>query len=503
MMKKIGLIVGLVAFAAGLTYFTPKESKYEIQANVLTTNGIIPQSYIQSNEEKELLSIYFEDQLLGIVHDLDEYKAFLNRIYEEKYVEDFPESEIGLGEDIHISTSLSSLEVEDKDEEIFTYLEENNLFSIMGYKIEFSNDAICYVKNSDDFMKAREDFVLNFLETEGIDPKETKKRLDNAQTTSFSSEEVKDIAYKYLDSAQISYELVPIDLILKSYDECISWLSFGYSYKPKYYTVEEGDMIDGVASKTGVSVMNLLSINSEILKSNTQLLKVGDKLNVTGIDSPISLEVDKIRITKETVYPSDTKYIYDNTLREGQRYVKQKYKTGTARVQYQETYVNGELDESKTKEVSRLQVRAPQQEIVVIGTMVIPNVGSGNFRLPTDNAMISCGWLCYSGHQALDVQNRYNRYGSVKAADRGTIIDTGYGPVTGYYAVIDHNNGFWTYYGHFNKPCYYNVGTTVAKGEVIAQIGMTGRATGPHVHFEIRKGCRSSSCRVYPWPYIG
>ena len=278
MYKKIVWVVGLVVSAAVLTFLTPGDKTYDIESNPLTTEGIIDQRYVQEGEEKEILSIYYKDQLLGIVHDIDEYEEFLNRIYEEKYVTDFPGSEIGLGGDIHMSTSLSSLQIEDKDEEIFTYLENNNLFSIKGYKIEFSNGTICYVKNSEDFIKAKEDFVLNYLENKGINPQDTKNKLDTAQATAFSKDNAKDIAYKYLDAARISNEFVPIDMILKSYDECITWLSFGYSYEPEYYVVEEGDMIEGVAWKNGVSVMNLLSINSEKLKSETELLQVGDEL---------------------------------------------------------------------------------------------------------------------------------------------------------------------------------------------------------------------------------
>lgn len=505
MLKKIGLMTGLLLGAAALTFLTPKANEtYVLSASdKLETGGIINQRYVSEGNQKENLSIYYKDQLLGIVHDLDEYEAFLDRIYDEKYAEDFPDTEVGLGEDIHTSTILSVLEVEDKDEEIFSYLEENNFFSIMGYKIEFSNGSIAYVKNSDDFMQAREDFVLNYLESKGVDPAKTKKLLDNRQTpTTYSADSLLDVSYRYLDTAKISHELVPIDLILKDYDACITWLSFGYDYNAKYYTVVEGDMIEGVASKEGVSIMNLLSVNSDILKSESQLLQVGEQLNVTPIDSPISIETVKQRIAVEPDYPEDTRYEYDATLREGQRYVKQSYKVGSYRVQYKETYVNGELVTDKTEEVSRLQLEYPQQEIVVVGTMVIPNVGSGNFRLPVDNALVTCNWGCYYGHTALDVANRYSPYGSVRAADRGTIIVASYTSVNGYYVIINHNNGFYTYYGHMNQPAFFGVGTTVAKGEVIGQIGMTGIATGPHVHFEIRTSPNYGSS-IYPWPYIG
>lgn len=501
MHKKIGLLIGLAIISLALTFVMSKnDNSFDLKES-LQTNGIINQNYVNQSNEKEVLSIYYKDQLLGIVHDIDEYNQFLDRIYEEKYVNDFPGTEIGLGEDVHISTSISSLEVEDKDEEIFAYLEDNNLFSVMGYKIEFSNGSIAYVKNSDDFMSARDDFVLNYLESDGVDPIETKKQLDSNKTTSYSNEKRKDVSYKFLDTAEVSYELVPIDLTLKTYDECITWLSFGYEYEPKYYTVEEGDMIEGVSYKTGVSIMNLLSVNSERLKSASQLLQVGEELNVTTIDSPINVEVVKQKITVEPDYPEDTKYIEDPTLREGETEVVQKYKVGSYRVQYKETYVNGVLDESKTEEVSRLQIEYPQQEIIKVGTKIIPSVGSGSFRFPTDNATVSCGWYCYAGHRALDIINPYNRYGNVRAADRGTIVETGYGPVTGYYVIINHNNGFWTYYGHMNKPCYYKVGYVVAKGEIIGQIGSTGNSTGPHIHFEIRNG-RYYHNTINPWPYL-
>lgn len=53
--------------------------------------------------------------------------------------------------------------------------------------------------------------------------------------------------------------------------------------------------------------------------------------------------------------------------------------------------------------------------------------------------------------------------------------------------IINHNNGLMTYYGHMNEPSPLKVGDTVRKGEVIGHIGMTGLASGPHVHFMVLK----------------
>ncbi|WP_028116195.1 M23 family metallopeptidase [Ferrimonas senticii] len=76
----------------------------------------------------------------------------------------------------------------------------------------------------------------------------------------------------------------------------------------------------------------------------------------------------------------------------------------------------------------------------------------------------------------------------------GEVIATGAGVVSysgklygyGNLVEIDHGNGYKTRYGH-NKANLVELGQLVAKGETIAQIGSTGRSTGPHVHYEVLK----------------
>lgn len=68
----------------------------------------------------------------------------------------------------------------------------------------------------------------------------------------------------------------------------------------------------------------------------------------------------------------------------------------------------------------------------------------------------------------------------------------GYGNVI----VIKHGNGHHTVYAH-NSKHFVKKGQSVSQGEVIAQVGSSGRSTGPHLHFEIRKENRVRNPKLY------
>ncbi len=66
----------------------------------------------------------------------------------------------------------------------------------------------------------------------------------------------------------------------------------------------------------------------------------------------------------------------------------------------------------------------------------------------------------------------------------GIVTDVGERFGYGILVEINHGNGYVTRYGH-NSTALVKVGDQVRKGQAVAQIGSTGRSTGPHVHFEV------------------
>ena len=85
-------------------------------------------------------------------------------------------------------------------------------------------------------------------------------------------------------------------------------------------------------------------------------------------------------------------------------------------------------------------------------------------------------------HKGMDIVCSMNT--PVWAAASGTVIEAGENGSYGLNVLIDHGNGIKTRYAHLNK-IIVKVGDTVQKSDKIAYSGMTGRATGPHLHFEV------------------
>ena len=116
------------------------------------------------------------------------------------------------------------------------------------------------------------------------------------------------------------------------------------------------------------------------------------------------------------------------------------------------------------------------------------------FQAPTLGKVTQRYWFC---HNAWDIANPEGT--PVYAVDEGEVkfaswSDQGYG----YMVVIDHGSRYQTLYAHLRDIPSVSEGQSVSAGTVIGYMGNTGFSTGPHLHFEIRRG----SDLVDPGPYI-
>jgi murein DD-endopeptidase MepM/ murein hydrolase activator NlpD len=74
----------------------------------------------------------------------------------------------------------------------------------------------------------------------------------------------------------------------------------------------------------------------------------------------------------------------------------------------------------------------------------------------------------------------------VYAAAGGVVASAEFHPEYGNMVDVDHDNGLTTRYAHLSKY-KAKVGDVILKGQLIGEVGGTGRATGPHLHFEVRE----------------
>lgn len=108
------------------------------------------------------------------------------------------------------------------------------------------------------------------------------------------------------------------------------------------------------------------------------------------------------------------------------------------------------------------------------------------FSAPLKEGFLSSpfGWRWGAFHEGVDLAAEQGT--PIYASDKGTVTFAGWNGGYGYLVAIQHEGGFVTRYGHC-CAIHARVGQQVLKGQQVAAVGCTGRATGPHLHFEVRK----------------
>ena len=163
---------------------------------------------------------------------------------------------------------------------------------------------------------------------------------------------------------------------------------------------------------------------------------------------------------------------------------------GTADIVAAVVYVNGV--ETERTVISQVMLTEPKTETRAKGTKERPSwLPTGSFRWPVSGRITSRFGYRNTGirgattyHQGIDMACSYGT--AIAAADGGTVEFTGYKGAMGYTVIINHGNGYKTYYEHCSSFAT-SAGKHVYKGQIIAYVGSTGVSSGPHCHFGVMK----------------
>ncbi|MCR5826383.1 MAG: peptidoglycan DD-metalloendopeptidase family protein [Oscillospiraceae bacterium] len=252
------------------------------------------------------------------------------------------------------------------------------------------------------------------------------------------------------------------------------------------YTVVKGDTWSQISARNDMSNSELLALNPGY---DIDRINIGDVL-VLRKEVPYLT----VKVTERQNYIEDVLYevIYqdDSSMYQGDTKVLVQGEYGSADVVADVVYVNGV--ETEREEISRVMLTEPKPETRARGTKERPSwLPTGNFRWPCSGRITSYFGYRNTGirgastyHQGIDIACAYGT--TIVASDGGTVEYTGYKGAMGYTVIIDHGNGYKTYYEHC-KSFACSAGQHVYKGQVIAYVGLSGVTSGAHCHFGIMK----------------
>ena len=260
----------------------------------------------------------------------------------------------------------------------------------------------------------------------------------------------------------------------------------------KYYTVVSGDSPWNIAKKNGITTSTLYSLNPD---NSFKGLWPGDVL-VVGASVPFLQVQYTEKTTRQVEIPYSRKTEKNNSMTLGTTKVSQKGVKGLKEELVESVYIDGVLQ--KETVVQTTVLKEPVTEITQQGTVwngTVIQGGNGKLVWPTGGGYVSRGFVGqYPAHNGVDIAGPIGTH--IYAADSGVVTKALYTNVGyGIYCIIEHG-GYQTLYGHCSK-LLVSVGQQVRQGQLIAYMGSTGNSTGPHLHFEVKRG--NTRYNPYNW----
>ena len=248
----------------------------------------------------------------------------------------------------------------------------------------------------------------------------------------------------------------------------------------KIYTVQSGDTVSAIGQRYDMTVSEIKELNPDLDEAR---INIGQEILLSGAVPYLSVQQTITESYVEAI-PFETDIEYDDTMYKNKSKMKVEGIKGSADVVADVTYVNGQ---ETAREVLSYSVTAePVNAVKIVGTKDLPrHMATGKFIKPSNGRFSSgYGYRASLGDFHTGVDFAGAKGTNIWASDGGVVIHAGWKGNYGYCVYIDHQNGYVTRYAHCSK-LLVKKGDKVAKGDIIAKVGNTGRSYGAHVHFEI------------------
>jgi murein DD-endopeptidase MepM/ murein hydrolase activator NlpD len=256
------------------------------------------------------------------------------------------------------------------------------------------------------------------------------------------------------------------------------------------YTVQKGDSVDSIANQFGLLAGSIVWGNTDLLASDANFLKPGQVLTILPVDGAFykwkegdSLEgvASTWNTTVDAIlnWPGNELNPLAPAIAPGQWLI---LPGGWKLFEWQAAIIPSG---------GKSTTYALGAGVCQNGYNGTPGTGDWTWPSPPSYHYLSGNYFSSSVHPGIDIAAYLGM--DVYAADNGVVVYAGWSqnrdgtPGYGNLVIIDHLDGWHTFYGHLNQ-INVNCGQQVIRGNIIGRAGSTGNSTGPHIHFEMRYG---------------
>ncbi|MFT9495279.1 peptidoglycan DD-metalloendopeptidase family protein [Anaerosolibacter sp.] len=420
---------------------------------IITCLAVVLSSYIYIS--KTSYTVKVDGQTIGVVKDKEQVNQEIENI--KKDLQKKFDKDIKLGKDI----TFEKIQVANEDlspiETIKSRLYSSLEFNVNAYEVKVNGDTLLYLES-----KEAADTLLDTIK--------------NTYIGNRKKEDFKEISF--VEKVEVQETETNIGNI-KSIEDALNLVAKGGN-EIKTYKVQLGESAWTIASKLNMKVEDIAKANPEI---NIEKLKIDQEINLSVPKSYIHVKTVEFAQYEEKI-PYETVFEETSALYSGEKKIQKPGEDGKKKVEVEVAKINGVVESKNilTEEI----IQEPIKMIVLKGTKPRPiTVASGDLSNPSRGKLSSrFGTRWGRSHTGIDISAPKGT--EIKAADGGKVTFAGTKSGYGKIVILSHGDGFETYYAHCDS-IKVKVGERVAKGQVIATVGTTGRVTGSNLHFETRK----------------